>query len=145
PSRGDTAMKFTHWLRNVFGPGVQVSRASRRKSRSPRHQCVPRAERLEDRMAPAILTVNSFADDSLTHLADVGKLELREAIELATHPHTTIDGFTTDDTDNTIQFSPGIDGKTISLSTSINELVPPLGEETVPGPTAFVIRGVSLM
>jgi hypothetical protein len=95
-------------------------------------------------MAPAILMVNSFADGSLASLAGDGKLELREAIQLATHPHTTIDGFTTSDTDNTIRFSPAIDGNTISLSTSINELVPPINQETVPGPTAFVIRGVTL-
>ena len=89
---------FTQWLRKMFGPNVQGSRACRRgKSRKPRHRYVLRVEFLEDRLVPATLTVTSLTDGNLASLKGDGKLELREAIQLATHPGTTIDGFTTND------------------------------------------------
>jgi hypothetical protein len=112
-------MTFKQWLRKAFGPWVRNSRASRRgKSRQPRHRCVPRLEWLEDRLAPAILMVNSVADS--------GAGTLRDAI-LSSVNHTG--GGTGNDT---IRFSATLDGGTISLSTSINDA-------TVAGPSAFLI------
>src|SRR5262249_7885911 len=52
-------MTFTLWLRKMFGPRVQGSRASRQPSRK---RSVPQVECLEDRLAPALLTVTSLAD-----------------------------------------------------------------------------------
>src|SRR5262245_6093090 len=114
---------------------MQDSRASsRRESRRPsRPRHVPRLDLLEDRLAPAILTVTSITDGSLANLAGDGKLQLREAIEVATHPGTAIEGITTNDIFNTIQFSPIIDGGTIYLSSS------PINDASVPGPTSFRI------
>ena len=82
----------------------------------------------------AVLTVNSLADGTLANLAGDGKLELREAIQLATHPGTTIDGISIEslDTDSTIRFASSIDGGTISLTTFINELTVPLAKNRCP-------------
>src|ERR1700676_2833086 len=103
-------MTFKQWLRKVFGPQVQVSRASRRgKSRpSSRHRYVPTVELLEEKLAPAILSVNSLADN--TPPGD-GLVSLREAI-LASVNHTTDDLAQTGTGNDTIQFDPSIDGKT---------------------------------
>jgi hypothetical protein len=60
-------MTFTQWLRKVFGPRAQASRASRRgKSWQPsRHRFVPRLELLEDRLAPAnTITVTGLGDSA---------------------------------------------------------------------------------
>src|SRR5262245_27922467 len=97
-------MTFKYWLHKVFGTRVQGSRASRRtKSRQPsRPRFVPRAELLEDRLAPALLTVNSLADN--TPSGD-GLVTLREAISAAIN-HTTTDlGHTGTSSVNTIGFS----------------------------------------
>jgi hypothetical protein len=120
-------MTYKQWLRKVFGPRVQNSRAS--QSRPPsRHRFVPMAELLEGRLAPATLIVNSLADN--TPSGD-GLVSLREAI-LASVNHTTDDLAQTGTGNDTIQFSATIDGGTISLSTSINDA-------TVAGPSAFLI------
>src|SRR5689334_24442177 len=113
-------MTFKQWLRQAFGPWMRSSRASRRgKSRQPlRQRCVPRLEWLEDRLAPAILTVNSTADNT----TDTSHLTLREAILASEGTYTPtgaqlsqING-TLGSHNDTIQFDPSIDGKTITLT-----------------------------
>jgi Concanavalin A-like lectin/glucanases superfamily/IPT/TIG domain len=123
-------MIFTLWLRKVFGPWVRGARASRRgKSRQlSQHRYVPRLESLEDRLVPTTLLVNS--------LADSGKGTLRDAIG-ASVDHLT-DGLGQTGTGNdTIVFSPSIDGGTIQLSTFANDLS---AGSTFPGPSAFRIN-----
>ncbi|HEY7423195.1 MAG TPA: hypothetical protein VH682_03040, partial [Gemmataceae bacterium] len=126
-------MTFKQWLRKAFGPWVQNSRASRRrKSRqSLRRRCVPRLELLEDRLAPAILTVNSTADNT----TDTSHLTLREAI-LASEGSYTPNGAqlnqingTLGSHNDTIRFDSSIDGQTISLTTVLDDA-------TVAGPSA---------
>jgi hypothetical protein len=95
-------MSFTQWLRKAFG---QLASPARRA----RHRFTPKLELLEDRLAPAILTVDSSLDGSLASLAGDGKLQLREAIELAANPGITIDDFTADIGFNTVRFSPRLD------------------------------------
>src|SRR5262245_6019305 len=92
-------MTFTHWLRQVFGPTVQPSRRARGgKSRQPcRRRVLPCVELLEDRLAPATLTV--------TNTDNSGDGSLRQAI---------LDSINTTGNDR-IQFDPAIDGQTISL------------------------------
>jgi hypothetical protein len=86
---------------------------------------------LEDRLAPAIVTVTGATDGPLASLAGNGTLELREAIQLTNNLGTTIDGITTDDYfSNTIQFDNSLDGQTISLSA--------IGDGSA-GPAAFGI------
>ena len=111
-------MSSKQWLRKLLGPRVQGSPAARRaKSRQPsRRDYVPRAELLEDRLAPAILTVTS--------LADSGAGTLRAAIQNNVS-HTG--GGTGNDT---IMFSRTIDGGTIGLTTFLNDA-------SVAGPSAF--------
>jgi hypothetical protein len=127
-------MTFKQWLRKVFGPRMQNSRASRRgKSRQPlRHRCVPRLELLEDRLAPATLVVNSPADNTTSgdHL-----LTLREAIR-SVNQGSLVDSSASGQvtgsfgTSNTIQFASSIDGQTIFLQS---------GVATNVGPSAFQI------
>ncbi len=134
-------MTFTQWLRKVFGPRVQGSPASRRgKSRQPsRHRFVPGLEFLEDRLAPALLVVNS-TDDNTT---DTDTLTLREAITLVNHggnpsslgqssmPYGWQSQISGSFGNDTIQFSSVIDGQTIDLTSTD----PSSGF----GPTAFSI------
>src|SRR5262249_10278020 len=103
-------MTFKLWLRKVFGPRVPVARASRRgKSRQPaRRRYMPRLDTLEDRLAPATLMV--------TNLADSGLGSLRQAIA---NSLARVNGATGDDT---IQFSPTLDGGTIDLTTYRNDV-----------------------
>jgi hypothetical protein len=124
-------MTFTQWLRKALVPRVQASRASRRgKSRKPRHWCRPTVEFLEVRLAPAILKVNSFADN--TPPGD-GLVSLREAISASVNQ--TMDDLGQTGTGNdTIQFDPSIDGKTIGLTTK-----DPSASTTLAGPSAFFI------
>jgi hypothetical protein len=118
-------MSFKQWVRDVFGPESRAERASRhgKSRRTAKRGFTPLVESLEDRRMLAVLTVTSLKDDTLANLAGDGKLELREAIQLATHPGTTIDGVSVDalDTDSTIRFASSIDGGTISLSTFISD------------------------
>lgn len=142
-------MSFKQWIRDRFGPEARAWRAaSRGKTHRPTQRgFVSRVESLEDRRMLAVLTVNSLLDGSLASLADDGKLQLREAIQIAVNSGTTIEGISTEswDTEHTIRFASSLGGQTIKLNTFINELTTPLGEETMPGPSAFVVRhGVSL-
>jgi hypothetical protein len=127
-------MTFTQWLRKAFVPRAQTSRASRRgKSRQPRNWCRPTVEFLEVRLAPAILLVNSFADN--TPSGD-GLVSLREAISASVN-HTMDDLGQTGTGNDTIQFDPSIDGKTIGLTTPVNDLS---ANSTMAGPSAFFIN-----
>ncbi len=117
-------MTFKQSLRDAFGPRVQALRASRRGKSRPasRHRFLLRTELLEDRLVPAILLVNS--------LADSGTGTLRDAIQASVHKTTDSLGQTGQGND-TIQFAPSLDGKTINLLTTD----PTSGI----GPTAFCI------
>ena len=117
-------MTFKQWLRNEFAPearAARAARASRRgKSRQPSgRRRVPRVEFLEDRRMMANFTVTS--------LADSGAGTLRAAI----HDSVNNTGLGTGPGADTIQFSPAIDGGTISLSTI---------DVSLPGHSAFMIH-----
>ena len=58
-------MTFKLWLRKVFGSRKQVARGSHRGNSRPawRYRFVARVEFLEDRLAPAIITVTNATDD----------------------------------------------------------------------------------
>ena len=72
-------MNFTQWLRQTFVSQGQVARNSRpsKDRQAPRLRFVPRLDSMEDRLAPAILTVNSIADNTV---ASDGLVSLREAV-----------------------------------------------------------------
>src|SRR5205823_343625 len=106
-----------------------VSRASRRGMSRQQSQFrrVPRLEFLEDRLAPAILTVNSLLDNTT---ANDGLTTLREAIQASV-------GRTNGGTGNDIiRFSAAIDGGNIGLTTFINDVK---AGSTMAGPSAFRI------
>jgi hypothetical protein len=130
-------MSPAHWIRRLF------LRPSRAPFTHPRKQKVRLwLETLEDRSAPAVLTVNTLADTT----TDTGHLSLRDAITLvnnggnqaalnqslmpagwASQINTTTNPFGANDT---IQFDPGLAGKTIALTT--------VGDNSF-GPSAFLI------
>jgi hypothetical protein len=131
-------MTFKQWLHNAFGLRTQVSRASRRRSRQPsRRWRAPRLEWLEDRLAPAVLTVNSNADNT----TDTSHLNLREAI-LASEGNYTPTGAQLSQIsgalgtrNDTIQFDKStMNGQTITLTTSQTN-------NSVFGPPVFLISG----
>jgi Bacterial Ig-like domain (group 3) len=134
-------MNFKQWLRHTFGPGMQVARTFRRgRSRQPsRRWRAPRLECLEDRLAPAILTVNSNADNA----TDTSHLTLREAIWASQGSYgyvptgaqlNQISGPLGTHND-TIQFDKStMNGQTITLTTS-------RADNSVFGPPAFLISG----
>ncbi len=64
-----------------------------------------RIEHLEDRRLLAVLTVQNDRDDTIANLAGDGELSLREAIEIANNPGTVIDGFVSNDVEDTIEFA----------------------------------------
>src|SRR5690606_21527765 len=140
----DSPMIFKQWIRDCFGTEARTASAARgAQSRSQSKRGYKTLlEPLEDRRMLAILTVNSLADGSLASLAGDGKLQLREAVQIAVNSGTTIEGISTEgwDTDHIIRFDASLDGQTIKLNTFINELATPIGEETMPGPSALVVR-----
>src|SRR5262245_2906782 len=95
-----------HWLRSLRSRWVPVARRARR----PR----PRVEALEDRLAPAVITVNSAIDD-LTLAAD-GQLTLREAITAANTNAAAGDAPAGDPGDDTIRFAVGAVGSSQSIA-----------------------------
>ncbi len=128
-------MTLKQSLRNPYAPLVEALRKSRRgKSRlASRHRFLLGTELLEDRLAPALLTVNSLADNT----TDTSDLTLREAIFASEGRYTPtgiqlnqISGALGSHND-TIQFSAAIDGQTISLSNT--------DASSGVGPTAFCI------
>ena len=69
-----------------------------------------RVEHLEDRRLLATLTVQNNLDGTLAELAGDGELSLREAIEIANVPGTTIDGFVSSDEADEILFESTLSG-----------------------------------
>ena len=133
-------MTFKQSLHKAFGPRVQALRMSRRgKSRAAaRHRFLLRTELLEDRLAPAILTVNSTADNT----TDTNHLTLREAILASEGSYTPtraqlnqISSGLLGTGSDTIQFDPLLDGRTINLSNT--------DPSSAIGPTAFTIGNVA--
>ncbi len=92
-----------------------------------------RIEHLEDRRLLAVLTVQNNLDDTLANLAGDGELSLREAIEIANNPGTMIDGYVSNDVEDTIEFaSPFFDEpRTILLEDGELEITETL---TIDGP-----------
>ncbi len=89
---------------------------SSRKLQRRTHRRKLRYDSLEDRRMLAVLMVQNDLDDSLPNLAGDGELSLREAIQLANNPGLVIDGFTSNDVDDTITFDAGMANDTITLS-----------------------------
>ena len=133
-------MTFTQWLRQTFGSQAQATRASRRgnSGQPSRNRFVLKLDSMEDRLAPAILTVNSFADNTV---ASDGLVSIREAIASSVNRTTTDLGQTGDGFD-TIQFSSAIDGQTIKLTNYLNDLS---AGSTMPGPSGLFIKGTNLI
>src|SRR5262249_22512564 len=113
-----STMTFSQWLRRTFGPPAPTGRARRRSQRpSWRRRVLPVVELLEDRLAPATLTVNSLADNTTS---GDGLLTLREAIfscNQGTLSDSSASGQVsgTITSNNTIRFAASIDGGTIQL------------------------------
>src|SRR5262245_10475228 len=100
--RGILMAKFSGlgWLKAISRKSGGTRQAPRRGQRPPGRRFVLRLEALEDRLAPAVLTVNTLADE--TTPAD-NLLSLREAVAQAA-------------SNDTIQFDPGLNGGTITLT-----------------------------
>lgn len=92
-----------------------------------------RIEQLEDRRLLAVLTVQNNLDDTLENLASDGELSLREAIEITNNPGTVIDGFSSNDLADEIQFASQLFDlpRTITLQNGELEVTEPL---TIKGP-----------
>ncbi len=116
------------WLRQLVGSQVRAPRVPRRLSLG---------HLLEDRLAPAILTVNSLLDNAT---ANDGLVTLREAISASVNL-TTTDLAQTGDGNDTIQFSSAIDGQTIKLTTFVNDLS---AGSRMPGPSGLFIKSTNL-
>lgn len=83
-------MIFTQWLSQLSASKTQSSRATRR-NKTPRPsspRSVIKLEQLEDKLSPAILTVNSLLDNTT---AGDGLVTLREAINAANNAGTVTD------------------------------------------------------
>ena len=83
------------WIRKLF------ARTPRTVRKAPA-RCRPAVEVLEDRLAPAVLTVNTL-DDNLTYTS---VLNLREAITLADAMHAAAQAVT----DSTRMYLSGVEG-----------------------------------
>src|SRR5438128_7850672 len=106
---------FSDWLKAMS----RRSEAPRRGKRLPGRRCVPHLEALENRLAPAVLTVNTLADETT---AD-NSLSLREAVGVVNSGSTS--GLSTAEqaqvsgtlgSNDTIQFDPGLAGGTLTLT-----------------------------
>jgi predicted outer membrane repeat protein len=127
-------MSFTSWLRSLKAASrpTPARRDRRRPRRTQPRGGKPRLEVLEDRTAPAVLTVNSAADTNAA--VDASALTLRDAVLLVNSGgeptalgqssmpaawqaqiDTSGGGFGTNDT---IQFAAGLNGQTITLGGS---------------------------
>jgi predicted outer membrane repeat protein len=114
-------MSFTRWLRNLQAVFHlrNASGNARRAGRNARPRFRPWLEVLEGRLAPAVLTVNTAADET----AADNTLSLREAIGvvnsqseagLSAAERAQISG--TLGSNDTILFDPGLNGQTITLT-----------------------------
>src|SRR5262249_6828529 len=104
-----------------------------RSVRRSRRRCLPQLEVLEDRLTPALLTVNSLADAAV-NLADAA-VTLRDAIHAATNDLSVYPGGPAGSGLDEIRFQPGLGG-TIFLNQG------PLGissDLTITGPGAGVL------
>ncbi|MCU0705825.1 MAG: hypothetical protein MUF18_17800, partial [Fimbriiglobus sp.] len=101
--------RFTHWLARP----------------TPSRRRPIRLEQLENREVPAVITVNSLADNITVD----GLVTLREAIQAA-ETDTSVDGSTAGSGADIIRFDPTLFGQTINLS---------LVGDTTFGPTALSI------
>ena len=138
-------MMMSQWLRRLIKSHAPILRArSVDNSRPlPRRRLAVALEPLEARLVFSVFIVNSLADGPLASLQGNGTLDLREAIELATHLNTAVDGYTNPSstpgtftgTDpaliNAIGFDGSLAGKTITLSA--------IGDGTA-GPSAFGVK-----
>jgi CSLREA domain-containing protein len=89
----------------------RVSSVRRPSEQRAPHACRPRLELLEDRLAPAIITVTTLADTS----GVVGQVSLRDAIQ-ASETHTSVDGSVAGTGNDTIVFAPALAGGTVDLT-----------------------------
>src|SRR5262249_18320641 len=134
---------FPGWLKAMSRKFGVPRRGPRREQRLPRRRVVPWLEALEGRLAPAVLTVNTVADDTT---AD-NFLSLREAISvvnsgstsgLNSAEQTQISG--TLGSNDTIQFDPHPEGGTVPLpggALSLGRSVASAG----PGAASLTISG----
>jgi len=138
-------MFFTTWLRSLRSYLATSSAPQGRKHRrrSDRPLCRPRLETLEDRLAPATLTVNSLADNT----SDTSVLTLRDAVTLVNNGGNPaslgqssmpagwaaqIDTSSAFGSNDGIDFAPGLSG-TITLSSGELDLTQNV---TINGPGA---------
>ena len=122
------------WICRIFG----LRPDGRRRLGRPIRRRPWAFEMLEERVVPAILTVDATADNT----TDTSHLTLREAI-YATEESYIPTGAQTGQISGTlgsgndiIRFSPSIDGGTISLSTFLNDVT---NGSTMAGPSAFFV------
>src|SRR4051812_3895417 len=110
---------FSGWLKAMSRKSGVPGGAPRRGQRPPGRRCLPRLEALEDRLVPAVLTVNTLADQATADNA----LSLREAVAavnsgstsaLNTAEQMQVAG--TLGSNDTIQFDPGLAGGTLTLT-----------------------------
>src|SRR5262245_48171322 len=105
---------FSARLRRWFGmsafSGQQIGKGKRNSSERGRPARV--LELLEDRLAPAIITVTTLTDSTAVN----GLVSLREAIQAA-ETDAIVDGSTAGSGSDTIQFAAGLAG-TINISGS---------------------------
>src|SRR4051794_17338952 len=97
------------WLRQLLGHSSSA-KTLRKKVRGPeasratvRRRCV--LESLEDRLAPAVITVTTLADSQVVD----GLVSLREAIQAA-ETNTSVDGSAVGTATDTIQFHSNLAG-----------------------------------
>jgi hypothetical protein len=134
---------FANRLKVVNPKAAAAARGPGRKRRSPRGRFIPRLELLEGRLAPAVLIVNTSADETTPD----SLLSLREAISVVNTQTTSglsaaelnqISG--TLGSNDTIQFDPSLNGQTITLTMGvlgIGNNVAIMG----PGPNTLTISG----
>src|SRR5262249_44334456 len=102
-------MTTRSWVRNLFARPVRPGTAR------PRPRARLSLEALEGRLAPAVITVTSLADGTLTGLAGDGKVSLREAVQAA-NTDKSVDGSAAGGGADTIVFDSSLAGKTITLT-----------------------------
>jgi hypothetical protein len=133
------------WPTRPAPPGASACKTLRR-----RRSCPPRLERLEDRLAPATLIVNSTADSSAAGAA----LTLREAILLVNNAGEVHAALGRDLTpgeaaqitgifgnNDTIEFGGGLDGQTITLGGSALPTITQNVTINGPGPGELAVSG----
>src|SRR5437868_5394844 len=116
------------WLSGLFSAKPMSSKQARRPAPRRRHRTLLRVEGLEDRLAPAVITVTTTADDVST---GNGAVSLREAI-------TAINAGSTTDKDIKAQLAKN--STTFGHNDTINFAIPGAGLRTIQvgsGPTSL--------